>query len=42
MLFKNLIFGSKLGVATTVSPKDLGPQDSTKKLAQWVDLLGQP
>ena len=31
-----------MGVAATVASKDLEPQDSTKKLAQWVDLLGQP
>ena len=23
-------------------PRGLGPQNPTKKLAQWVDLLGQP
>ena len=31
-----------MGVAVTPAPKDLGPQDPTKKLAHWVDLLGQP
>ena len=29
-------------MAAKVAPKGLGPQDSTEKLAQWVDLLGQP
>ena len=32
-----------MGVADTVAPEGLGPQDPTKKLAQWMDLkLGQP
>ena len=31
-----------MGVAATVAPKGLRPQDPTKKLAQWVDILGQP
>ena len=31
-----------MGVAATLVPKGLGPQDPTKKLAHWVDLLGQP
>ena len=34
-----------MGVAATVAPKrakGLGPYDQTRKLAQWVDLLGQP
>ena len=31
-----------MGVAVTVAPKGLGPQDPTKKLAHWVNLLGQP
>ena len=31
-----------MGVAATVAPKGLGPQDPTKKLAHWVDLLNQP
>ena len=39
---KNHIFGGIMGVAATVAPKGLGPQDPTKKLAHWVDLLGQP
>ena len=30
-----------MGVAATVAPKGLGPQDPTKKLAHWADLLGQ-
>ena len=29
-------------MAATVAPKGLGPQDPTKKLADWVKLLGQP
>ena len=35
------IFGEKMGVAAGVAPKGLGPQDPTKKLAYWVNLLGQ-
>ena len=31
-----------MGVTATVAPKSLRPQDPTKKLAQWVELLGQP
>ena len=31
-----------MGVAATLVPKDLGPQDLTKKLVHWVDLLGEP
>ena len=31
-----------MGVAAKVARKGLGPQDPTKKLAQWMDLLGQP
>ena len=31
-----------MGVAATVAPKGLGPQDPTRKLAHWVNLLGQP
>ena len=44
MLFfeRNQIFGGKMGVAATVAPMDLGPQDPSKKLAQWVERLGQP
>ena len=36
-------FAGKVGVATTrtSSPNVLGPPDPTKKLAHWVDLLGQ-
>ena len=30
-----------MGVAATVAPKGLGPQDSTKKSAHWMDLFGQ-
>ena len=28
-------------MAATVAPRGLGPQDPTKNLAHWVDLLGQ-
>ena len=31
-----------MGVAATLAPKGLGPQDPTKKLAHRVELLGQP
>ena len=31
-----------MGVAATLATKGLGPQDPTKVLARWVDLLGQP
>ena len=31
-----------MGVAATVAPKGLGPQDPTKKLAHWVEMIGQP
>ena len=30
-----------MGVAATVAPKGLGPQDPTKKLAHWGNLLGR-
>ena len=30
-----------MGVATTRAPHGLGPPNPTKKLADWVDLLGQ-
>ena len=30
-----------MGVAATLAPKGLGHKDPTKKLAHWVDLLGQ-
>ena len=36
---RNTIFGGKMGVATTVAPRGLGPQDPTKNLALWVDIL---
>ena len=36
------IFGGKMGMAATVAPKGLGLQDPIIKLAQYVDLLGQP
>ena len=29
-------------MAARVASKGLGPQDPTKKLAEWVKLLGQP
>ena len=31
-----------MGMAATVAPRGLGPQDLTKKLAHWMDLLGKP
>ena len=31
-----------MGVAATLAPKALGPQDPTKNLAHQVELLGQP
>ena len=31
----------KLGVATTRWPKSVGPQNPTKNLAHWVELLGK-
>ena len=31
-----------MGVAATVAPKSLRPQDPIRKFAQWVYLLGQP
>ena len=39
---KDVLFGGKIGVAATVEPRGLGPQDPTKKLAQWLNFLGQP
>ena len=30
-----------MGVAATVVSKGLGPQDPTKKLVQWADILGE-
>ena len=46
LIFQLLIFratfGGKMGVSTTRAPNGLGPPNSTKKLAQWVDPLGQP
>ena len=41
-LKRNPIFGRKMGVAVTVAPRGLGPQDPTTKLAQWVEICGQP
>ena len=35
-------FGGKMGVDTTCAPNGLGPSNPTKKLAHWMDLLGQP
>ena len=34
-------FGTKMGVATTRPPNGLGPPNPTKKLAHWMELLGQ-
>ena len=31
-----------MGVAARLAPKGLGPQNSTKKLPHWMNLLGQP
>ena len=31
-----------MGVAAPLAPKGLGSQNPTKKLAYWVELLGQP
>ena len=31
-----------MSVDTMVVPRGLGPEDPVEKLAQWVDLLGQP
>lgn len=36
------IFGGKIGVATTRAPNGSGHPNPIKKLAPWVDLLGQP
>ena len=41
-LKKHSIFGRKMGLAATLVPKGLVPQDPTKKLAFRVELLGQP
>ena len=35
-------FGRKMGVATTAAPYGFWATNSTKKLAHWVYLLGQP
>lgn len=35
-------FDGEIGVAATLAPKGLGPQDPAKKWAHWVDLFGQP
>ena len=35
-------FVGKMRVATTRAPNYLGPTNPIKKLAHWVDLLGQP
>ena len=35
-------FGGKIGVAITSAPNGVGPPNPIKKLAHWVDLLGQP
>ena len=44
MLFFNGfdILGAKMGVTARLAPKGLGPQNSTKKLPHWMNLLGQP
>ena len=42
LLWKNHIFGGQMGMAATLAHESLGPQDLIKKLAHWVDLLGQP
>ena len=34
-------FGGKIGVATTRAPDGLGLSNPTKKLAHWVEILGQ-
>ena len=36
------IFGGKEGVSTTRDPNSLGPPNPNKKLANRMDLLGQP
>ena len=36
------IFGEKMGVATTLALKGLGPQDPIKKVSDLVDPMGQP
>ena len=35
-------FGGKMGVVITRDPNGLGSSNPTKKLAHWVNLLGQP
>ena len=42
IIMETSIFGEKMGVAATMASKGLGLEDPTKKLARWVDLLGQP
>ena len=42
VLFFWATYGGKMGVATTHAPNGLLPPNLTKKLAHWVDLLGQP
>ena len=37
---KTIFLAGEMGVAASLAPKGLGPQDPTKKLARWVDLLG--
>ena len=39
---KSHILGGKMGVTETLTPKGLGPQNSTKNLAYRMDLLDQP
>ena len=40
-LLENPIFGGKMGMATTLAPKSLGPQELTKKLAHWMKIMVQ-
>ena len=42
ILKKNHIFGGKMGMAKPRAPKGLEPQNTNKKWAHSVDLLGQP
>ena len=39
---KKYIFDGKMSVAASLAPKGLWPQDPTVKLANRVELLGQP
>ena len=42
VFLKKINFWRENGVAATLAPKGLGPQDPTKKLAHRVEILGQP